>query len=194
MSTKNPIRLIIGLGNPGEQYANTRHNAGFWLIEQLAEYGQVSLRKDIKFSGEVAKVQLVGQSVWLLKPHTFMNRSGLAAHQLANFYKIPPENILVVHDELDLPVGTVRLKAGGGHGGHNGLRDLHAQIGKNYWRLRLGIDHPGDKHQVSNYVLSKPSQADAQAIQQSISTCIAQIDRIVQGDMQAAMQVLHTQS
>ncbi|MGV6809932.1 MAG: aminoacyl-tRNA hydrolase [bacterium] len=194
MSTKTPIRLIIGLGNPGEQYANTRHNAGFWLIDQLAEYGRVSLRKDIKFSGEVAKIQLAGQSVWLLKPQTFMNRSGLAAHQLANFYKIPPEMILVVHDELDLPVGTVRLKAGGGHGGHNGLRDLHAQIGKNYWRLRLGIDHLGDKHQVSNYVLSKPSQVDAQAIQQGISTCLAHIDQIVQGDMQAAMQILHTQS
>jgi len=192
MSTKNTIRLIVGLGNPGEQYAHTRHNAGFWLIDQLVEHCQATLRKEAKFSGEVAKVQLAGQSVWLLKPHTFMNRSGLATHQLANFYKIPPEAILVAHDELDLPVGTVRLKAGGGHGGHNGLRDLHAQIGKTYWRLRLGIDHPGDKNKVSNYVLSKPSQADEQAIQQSIHACVEQIDRIVQGDMQHAMQILHT--
>jgi PTH1 family peptidyl-tRNA hydrolase len=186
------IRLIVGLGNPGDKYDKTRHNAGFWLVDELARRYHANLRAESKFSGEVAKVIIAGKDVWLLKPMTFMNRSGLAAHQLANFYKIPTEQILVAHDELDIPAGDIRLKSAGGHGGHNGLRDLHAQIGKEYWRLRLGIDHPGNKNKVADYVLSRPSQADEIEILRAVDRAADEIETIINGDTQKAMQVLHT--
>lgn len=186
------IRLIVGLGNPGDKYDKTRHNAGFWLVDELARRYNASLRAESKFSGEAAKAIIDGKDVWLLKPMTFMNRSGLSTHQLANFYKIPTEQVLVAHDELDIPAGDIRLKSGGGHGGHNGLRDLHAQIGKEYWRLRLGIGHPGDKNKVSDYVLSRPSQADEIEIIRAIDKVADEIATIVSGDTQKAMQTLHT--
>ena len=189
---KSQIKLIVGLGNPGSKYAKTRHNAGFWFVDAMLNQYAGSFKPENKFSGELAKTTLGGQSVYLLKPTTFMNRSGLAAHQLSSFYKIPAEEILVVHDELDLEPGTVRLKSGGGHGGHNGLRDLHTQIGKNYWRLRLGIGHPGDRNQVVDYVLSKPSKNDDIAIHNSIDQALAVIEEIVTGDMQKAMNTLHS--
>ena len=189
---KSHIKLIVGLGNPGSKYAKTRHNAGFWFVDAMLNQYAGSFKPENKFSGELAKTTLGGQPVYLLKPTTFMNRSGLAAYQLASFYKIPAEEILVVHDELDLEPGTVRLKSGGGHGGHNGLRDLHTQIGKNYWRLRLGIGHPGDRNQVVDYVLSKPSKDDDMAIHNSIDQALAVIEEIVTGDMQKAMNTLHS--
>lgn len=186
------IKLIIGLGNPGEKYSKTRHNAGFWFIDALANRYSANFKTESKFSGDVAKATIAGQAVWLLKPMTFMNRSGLSAQQLASFYKIPVNQILVAYDELDLPPGTVRLKTAGGHGGHNGLRDLHAQIGKDYHRLRFGIGHPGDRHKVADYVLSRPNQNDDIAIQNARDKALDSIELIVKGDLQKAMNKLHT--
>ncbi len=187
------ISLIIGLGNPGDKYSKTRHNAGFWFIDELASKYGASFKTESKFSGEVAKANIAGQSVWLLKPSTFMNRSGFAAHQLSSFYKISVDEVLVAYDELDLPAGTVRLKKSGGHGGHNGLRDLHAQITKDYFRLRFGIGHPGDRNKVADYVLSRANQNDEIAINNAIDKALDNIELIVQGEEQKAMNLLHTE-
>jgi len=187
------IRLIIGLGNPGDKYSKTRHNAGFWFIDALTQKYSASFKTESKFSGEIAKASIAGQAVWLLKPSTFMNRSGLAAHQLSSFYKIKPEEILVAYDELDLPPGTVRFKKSGGHGGHNGLRDLHAQISNEYLRLRFGIGHPGDRNKVADYVLSRPSQGDEIEINNAIDRSLDVIDQIIIGETQKAMNILHTE-
>ena len=144
------IKLFVGLGNPGPEYADTRHNAGFWWIDQIARQLGATLAPERAFHGHAARASVQGQSVWLLKPQTFMNLSGKAVAALARFYKIAPQEILVAHDELDLPAGEAKLKQGGGHAGHNGLRDIHAQLGSSdYWRLRLGIGHPGHKAQVT---------------------------------------------
>lgn len=187
-----PICLIAGLGNPGSQYDKTRHNAGFWFVDELARRYSGQFAAEKRFSGDVCKLQVGSNVVWLIKPMTFMNRSGLAVRQLADFYRIPVENILVVHDELDIPAGEVRLKQGGGHGGHNGLRDLHAHLGADYWRLRLGVGHPGDRNKVVDYVLSRPTQDDEIVILRAIDTAADQIGLILQGEMQKAMQALHT--
>ena len=186
------IQLIVGLGNPGSKYDRTRHNAGFWLVDELAKRESENFRSESRFSGEISKIHLSGRPVWLLKPTTFMNRSGLAVHQMASFYKISVNHILVVHDELDLPPGTIRLKHSGGHGGHNGLRDIHAQMGKDYWRLRVGIGHPGDRNKVMDYVLSRPGKSDETEILSSIDRALEVIDMIAAGDTQKAMNQLHT--
>lgn len=188
------IALIVGLGNPGPQYEATRHNAGFWFVEQVARQQGEQFRLENKFHAEIAKVVIGPNQVWLLKPNTFMNRSGRSVAALARFYKIPLENILVVHDELDLDPGTVRLKLGGGHGGHNGLRDIVAQMGgKDFMRLRIGIGHPGDSKQVSNYVLSRASATEQRAIDESIDRALAVLSQVVSGEFQKAMNDLHTQ-
>ncbi|PID48703.1 MAG: aminoacyl-tRNA hydrolase [Proteobacteria bacterium] len=187
------IRLIAGLGNPGSKYNKTRHNAGFWFVDELARRANASFSSEKRFSGEVCKIQLATDAVWLIKPMTFMNRSGLAVKQLANFYRIPVEEILVAHDELDLAPGILRLKQAGGHGGHNGLRDLHAHLSANYWRLRLGIGHPGDRDKVVDYVLSQASRDDEIAIMQAIDRAADQIAWVVAGDTQKAMNELHRQ-
>ncbi|HRJ53313.1 MAG TPA: aminoacyl-tRNA hydrolase [Candidatus Thiothrix moscowensis] len=187
-----PIRLIAGLGNPGSQYDKTRHNAGFWFVDELARRYSGQFAAEKRFSGDVCKLQVGSNVVWLIKPMTFMNRSGLAVRQLADFYRIPVEQVLVAHDELDIPAGDVRLKQAGGHGGHNGLRDLHAHLGADYWRLRLGVGHPGDRNKVVDYVLSRPSQDDEIVILRAIDTAADQIGLILQGEMQKAMQALHT--
>jgi PTH1 family peptidyl-tRNA hydrolase len=186
------IRLIVGLGNPGSKYESTRHNAGLWFINALAEQFNVKLKPEAKFQGNVARIQTSESDTFLLFPTGFMNRSGLAVRSLANFYKIKPEEILVAHDELDLDCGTARLKQGGGHGGHNGLRDIHAQLGdKNYYRLRLGIDHPGDKNIVVNYVLSNPSKDQKNKIDMAIEDTLFEIEPIMQGEIAKAMNNLH---
>ena len=156
------IKLIVGLGNPGDKYKDTRHNAGEWLVERLAQRFNFSLKEESKFFGKTARAVINGQEIRFLVPSTFMNLSGKAVGALATFYRIQPEQILIAHDELDLPPGTVKIKLGGGHGGHNGLRDSIAQLSnnKNFYRLRVGIGHPGDKNLVSAYVLSKPSPTD----------------------------------
>ena len=189
------IKLIVGLGNPGAEYDDTRHNAGFWFVDELARQAGESFNTDSKFFGQVCKISLAGETVWLLKPSTFMNRSGQAISALAKFYKINIDEILVAHDELDMAPGVARLKRDGGHGGHNGLRDtIKAMGGKNFLRLRLGIDHPGDRNQVSNYVLAKPSKIDRQNIDQAIDESCRVMTEVVKDQLDAAMNVLHTRA
>lgn len=186
--------LIAGLGNPGSQYEHTRHNVGFWWLDQLADDMNINFAVDSKYHGQLAQCQLSGNKLFLLKPQKFMNRSGQSVAALANFYKIPPSNILVIHDELDLPTGTARLKKSGGHGGHNGLRDIIAQTGsKDFLRCRLGIDHPGSGRDVSDYVLSKPSQADRQAIKAAIDDSLRILPDVILDDLEKAMNWLHSQ-
>ena len=186
------IELIAGLGNPGSKYEQTRHNAGFWLVEEIARLKGAHFRPESKFSGEVCKVLLEGREIWLLKPDTFMNRSGLAIQRLASFYKIPAENILVAHDELDLEPGTARLKSGGGHGGHNGLRDIIAHIGKEFHRLRIGVGHPGDRSQVVDYVLHRASQDEQISIENSIDDVLRVLPLLAEGSWEKAVHRLHT--
>jgi PTH1 family peptidyl-tRNA hydrolase len=186
------VQLIVGLGNPGPDYETTRHNAGFWFVEHLANRFGGQFRKEAKFSGEACKVRIAGEDVWLLKPTTFMNRSGQSVRQLSNFYKIPVEAILVAHDELDLDPGTIRLKRGGGHGGHNGLRDLVSHMGKDFARLRIGVGHPGHKDKVVNFVLTRAGKQEQQLIDEAIDEAITVIEDIVSGQFQKAMNQLHS--
>ncbi len=187
------IQLIAGLGNPGPEYLATRHNAGFWWLETLAQQWGLQLTHSRDFHGFTASSQQQGRKVWLLQPTLFMNRSGQSVAALARFYKILPENILVVHDELDLEPGQARLKQGGGHAGHNGLRDINAQLGSpNYWRLRLGIGHPGSKPEVVNWVLKKPSSDHRIAIEQAIDRSLLAVPDILAGEMEKAMRAIHT--
>jgi len=184
------IDLIVGLGNPGSQYARTRHNVGFWLLDQLAASG-ADLRVESKFQAEVGTLKFGGRRVALLKPTTYMNLSGQAVGAYARYYKIQPAAILVVHDELDLAPGTVRLKRGGGHGGHNGLRDITAQIGAEFLRLRLGIGHPGSADKVVEYVLGNPPTDDRLAIEDAISRGLAVLPEIVAGQTDKIMNQLN---
>jgi PTH1 family peptidyl-tRNA hydrolase len=187
------LRLVVGLGNPGPEYAQTRHNAGFWLADELARQHGGRFRPESKFHGETCRIALAGQDLWLLKPMTFMNRSGHAVAALARFHRIAPPEILVVHDDLDLPPGTVRLKRSGGHGGHNGLRDLIAQLGgHDFLRLRLGIGHPGDSREVLDYVLRRAPQADRALLEQAIADALRELPRLLAGQWDRAMQALHT--
>ncbi|MDH4381046.1 MAG: aminoacyl-tRNA hydrolase [Gammaproteobacteria bacterium] len=184
------IDLIVGLGNPGSQYARTRHNVGFWLLDQLAASG-ADLRVESKFQAEVGTLKFGGRRVALLKPTTYMNLSGQAVGAYARYYKIQPAAILVVHDELDLAPGTVRLKRGGGHGGHNGLRDITAQIGAEFLRLRLGIGHPGSADKVVEYVLGNPPTDDRLAIEDAISRGLLVMPEIVAGQTDKIMNQLN---
>lgn len=188
------IRLIVGLGNPGQEYERTRHNAGFWFVEALARRYRLPLQADTKHFGLTSRWQSDQQDIRLLMPTTFMNRSGQAVASLAQFYKMTPEEILVVHDELDLPVGVARFKQGGGHGGHNGLKDIIQRLGQNnqFHRLRLGIDHPGHSSQVVGYVLGKTPQAEQQKIEDIIDTSIDALEYALQGNWDKAKQFLHS--
>jgi PTH1 family peptidyl-tRNA hydrolase len=188
------IRLFVGLGNPGPEYEDTRHNAGFWFIDDLARRLGVMLQPDRAYHGLVARANTPQGPVWLLQPQTYMNLSGKSVSALARFFKVAPEEVLVVHDELDLLPGQVKLKKGGGHGGHNGLRDIHAQLGTpDYWRLRLGIGHPGVKHEVANFVLRKPPQAEREAIFKCIAQSLDAVDAMLAGDMNKAVTIVHAQ-
>jgi PTH1 family peptidyl-tRNA hydrolase len=187
------IRLIVGLGNPGADYVDTRHNAGFWLIEQFAADQSLNFRFEKRYNADECKFKASGKDVYLLKPQTFMNRSGQAVATLARYYKISPEQILVMHDELDLPPGTNRIKQAGGHGGHNGLRDIVNHLGsRDFFRVRIGIGHPGDASQVTNYVLHKPSVADLHAIETANRDTLAVMPQVIEGRIDKAMQALHT--
>lgn len=188
------LKLIVGLGNPGEKYLRTRHNAGFWYADEIARRHGGTFRGESKHQGELARVRVAGSEVWLLKPTTFMNRSGAAIASVANFYRIAPAEILVVHDELDLPAGVARLKFGGGHGGHNGLRDTSAAIGADYWRLRLGIGHPGHKDLVLDYVLQRASAADEAAIRAAVDAAADLLPLLIEQGGEKAMNRLHTQA
>lgn len=189
-----PLELIVGLGNPGPEYDRTRHNAGADFVTELARREGASLSPENKFSGLTTQINLQGRNLRLLIPTTFMNRSGQAIAALTQFFKIPPEAILVAHDELDLPPGTARLKHGGGHGGHNGLRDTIKALGNNpnFNRLRLGVGHPGSASQVVGYVLKKAPAAEQQLIDEAIDRAIDALPKAVAGDWAAAMNQLHT--
>jgi peptidyl-tRNA hydrolase, PTH1 family len=186
------IRLLVGLGNPGPEYEQTRHNAGFWWIDEVARKLKASLAPDRNYHGLVARVNRPDGPLWLLEPMTFMNLSGKSVAALARFYKIAPHEILVAHDELDLMPGQVKLKLGGGHAGHNGLKDIHAQLGSpDYWRLRLGIGHPGVKAEVVNYVLRKPSPEHREGIEKAIEQSLSAMDLVLDGEMERAMMKVH---
>jgi len=187
------IRLIVGLGNPGADYVDTRHNAGFWLIDLLASDLGLGFRFEKRYNAEECKLKAGSKDIYLLKPQTFMNRSGQAVAALARYFKIAPEQILVIHDELDLPPGTNRIKQAGGHGGHNGLRDIVNHLGsREFFRIRVGIGHPGDSNQVINYVLHKPSVADLNAIEAANRETLAVMPLVIEGRIDKAMQALHT--
>ena len=192
------IRLVVGLGNPGKEYERTRHNAGFWLVERFAQANGVVLRKDPKFKALVGKIEGgkagLSAGAWLLLPQSFMNLSGQPVQMLAGFFKIKPEEVLVVHDELDFPPGTVRLKQGGGIAGHNGLKDISQRLATHeYWRLRLGVGKPPAGTEGADYVLQKPSAEDRAAIEAAIEKSLAVMPQILAGDLQAAMNKLHTE-
>ncbi|SFC51673.1 peptidyl-tRNA hydrolase [Polaromonas sp. OV174] len=187
------IKLFVGLGNPGPEYEATRHNAGFWWIDALARELKAPLSLDKNYYGQVARTTINGQTVWLLKPLTFMNLSGKSVAALARFFKIAPEEILVAHDELDIVPGQAKLKFGGSHAGHNGLRDIHAQLGSgDYWRLRLGVGHPGVKSEVIHWVLKKPSQEHRQAIEDSIARALKALPELLGSEMGKATMLIHT--
>ena len=185
------IRLIVGLGNPGREYERTRHNAGYWLVERFAASSSIAMRKDAKYQALVGRHE---SGAWLLLPQTFMNASGRSVVMLAGFFRMPPEEILVVHDELDFAPGVAKLKQGGGIAGHNGLRDISQKLASHdYWRLRIGIGHPGDKDLGADWVLQKPSAEDRTAIDESIDRALAVVPLCLAGDLQGAMLKLHTQ-
>lgn len=186
------IRLIVGLGNPGPEYEATRHNAGFWFVDEVARALKVNLVPERSYFGLAARANTANGPVWLLEPMTYMNLSGKSVAALARFFKIAPNEILVAHDELDLPPGQVKMKLGGSHAGHNGLKDIHAQLGSaDYWRLRLGIGHPGVKAEVVNYVLKKPSAEHREAIEKSIEQSLGALDLLLAGEMERAMMKIH---
>ncbi|MES2141940.1 MAG: aminoacyl-tRNA hydrolase [Pseudomonadota bacterium] len=190
--TSQTIQLIAGLANPGKEYAKSRHNAGAWILDALAKSESLILKTDAKFHGAIAKLALGSHKCWLLIPNTYMNNSGRSIRALANFYHIPPEAILIVHDDLDLPPGVVRFKQGGGEGGHNGLKDIVAQLGsKDFWRLRIGIGHPGHRDRVHDYVLSSPSVADREKIEEANDKALAILPTFIGGEKQKAIQTLH---
>jgi PTH1 family peptidyl-tRNA hydrolase len=187
-----PLRIIVGLGNPGPEHLVTRHNAGFWFVDLLARRYGGEFRDYRKYSGETARISVGGQEVTLLKPTTYMNRSGLSVRQLSDFYKIAADDILVAYDELDLPVGAVRLKHGGGHGGHNGVRDTIAHIGDGFWRLRLGVGHPGNKADVIDYVLTRAPRSEEDLILEAVNTAADCIPLLLEQGAERAMTTLHS--
>ena len=190
--SEQAIELIVGLGNPGPKYQDTRHNAGFWFVERLADRHGGRLLNESKFHGLMARVRIGGHDLRLLEPLTFMNRSGQSVAAVARYFSIAPEQILIVHDELDLPPGQVRLKQGGGHAGHNGLRDTMSALGsREFWRLRVGIDHPGDRSRVVDYVLNRPGKDEALAIDEALDQAENSLGDILSGRFSQAMNRLH---
>jgi PTH1 family peptidyl-tRNA hydrolase len=186
------LSIIVGLGNPGPEHRLTRHNAGFWFVDALARAHGAQFRSHSRYQGEVARVEVGGRELTLLKPQTYMNRSGIAVRSLVDYTKAPVAEVLVVHDELDLPPGTARLKLGGGHGGHNGLRDTITHCGADFWRLRIGIGHPGDRDQVIDYVLQRAAPAEEQAIVASVGASLEALPVFVRDGAEKAMNMLHT--
>ena len=190
----SPVKLVVGLGNPGPEHAETRHNAGFWYADQVARAFSVTFRTESKFHSDICRIQDEGLDFWICKPLTFMNRSGQAVQVVSAFYKIAIEEILVVHDEIDLDAGVIRLKQGGGHGGNNGIRDIMEQLGGNtFLRLRIGVSHPGNKEAVTPHVLGRPSAEDRELIYNSIEQGRAILPLLLKGNLQQAMQQLHSE-
>jgi PTH1 family peptidyl-tRNA hydrolase len=194
MSEYPSIQIIVGLGNPGDRYQQTRHNAGFWLVDELARRHGGEFREDRRHQGDSARITIDGRDVRLLKPGTFMNRSGNSVRSLASYLKVPPEAVLIAHDDLDLPVGTVRLKRSGGPGGHNGLKDVIAHLGRDFLRLRLGIGHPQHQGDVIDYVLARPSRKEAEGIMAAVDKAADVMPLLLGEGEQKAMTGLHTQA
>lgn len=190
--TAATFKLIVGLGNPGTEYQRTRHNAGFWFVDELARAAGASWKRESKLQCELARARIAGQELWLMKPTTFMNRSGAAVQAVAAFYRLALPEMLVAHDEIDLPPGVVRLKQGGGHGGHNGVRDVIACLGAEFWRLRIGVGHPGDKDEVVGAVLGRASAAEQQLIDAALVRALAALPVLLKEGAQKAMNSLHT--
>ena len=187
------FKLLVGLGNPGPEYEDTRHNAGFWWLEAVARELKAALNPERSYFGVAGRANFEGRPIWLLEPMTYMNRSGQSVAALARFFKIAPEEILVAHDELDLDPGELKLKQGGGHAGHNGLRDIHAQLGSSdYWRLRIGVGHPGVKSEVANWVLKKPAPDQRDALEQSIARAVRALPDLLAGRINQATAAIHT--
>jgi PTH1 family peptidyl-tRNA hydrolase len=186
-----PLKLIVGLGNPGDEHERQRHNAGFDFVDLLAARHGGTFRFESRHMADLARVRIGGSDVWLLKPMSYMNRSGSPVASVAGFYRIGPAEILVAHDELDFAPGDVRLRQGGGHGGHNGVRDILANLDESFWRLRLGIGHPGDRNKVSDYVLSRPSKADEELIGVAVAAAADAVPMMMQQGAQQAIRVLH---
>lgn len=190
-----PFKIIVGLGNPGAEHVDTRHNAGFWCADALADEYTGTFRSEAKFFGDVCRIQIKGDEYWLLKPSTYMNNSGRSVQAMLSFYKFDVSELLVIHDEIDLEAGDVRLKKGGGHGGQNGLRDIISQLGsQQFSRLRIGVGHPGDKHKVVNHVLGRASKDDQDKINEAIERALKCLPMILKGDTQKAMNELHGNS
>lgn len=185
------LRLVVGLGNPGPEHAATRHNAGFWFIDELARRHAAVLKPERRYTGDAGRATIAGSALWLFKPMGYMNRSGLAVRSICDYLQMSPDAILVVHDELDLPPGIVRLKQGGGAGGHNGLRDLISHIGEDFWRLRLGIGHPGERDVVIDYVLSRPPAVEERLIHEAIELAVAEFPRLLTDGAAKMMNRLH---
>ena len=193
-NTMAPISLVCGLGNPGAQYEATRHNAGFWFLDALQRVVPLPWRPETRFFGDLADTRVGQQRARFLKPATFMNECGGAVASVCSYFDIPAEAVLVVHDDLDLPPGTVRVKQGGGHGGHNGLRDIFSKLGsREFIRLRIGIGHPGNSDDVTDWVLRKPSSEDKTAILDAIDRALGEINPMMAGDLEPVMKALHTQ-
>jgi len=186
------LKLVVGLGNPGPEYARTRHNAGYWYVDELARGAGGVWRRESRHQCELAKVKVAECELWLIKPTTYMNNSGAAVHSITAFHRIAPAEVLVVHDEIDLPPGVVRLKEGGGHGGHNGVRDVMAQLGPDFWRLRIGVGHPGSKDQVIDAVLDRATPAEQQLIDAALARSLAALPELLRAGAQPAMHRLHT--
>jgi PTH1 family peptidyl-tRNA hydrolase len=187
-----PLKLIVGLGNPGAEHARQRHNAGFWFVDELAARHGGAFRYDTRHQADLTRIRIGADEVWLLKPLTYMNNSGGPTQSVAAFYKIPPGSILVAHDELDFPAGKIRLREGGGAGGHNGMRDVIAQLGDAFWRLRIGIGHPGHRDAVLQYVLGRPSPEDTKLIHETIAVGADAVPMMITEGPQKTMNRLHT--
>jgi peptidyl-tRNA hydrolase, PTH1 family len=187
-----PLKLIVGLGNPGTEYARTRHNAGFQFVEELAQRHGAIFRSEPRHHAEAARARIVGDELWLVKPMNYMNRSGDAVRSVASFYKVPTEAVLVAYDDLDFPAGVVRLKQGGGAAGHNGMRDVIAQMGDGFWRLRIGIGHPGERSQVLDYVLGRPPAPEALLIHEALLAGADAVPVLLTEGAQVAMNRLHS--
>ena len=186
------LRLVVGLGNPGSDYARTRHNAGYWLVDELARRHGGRFHSESRYQAELARVSIAGHDVWLFKPTTFMNLSGSAVQAVAAFYRVAPGEMLIAHDEIDLPTGTLRLKEGGGHGGHNGLRDVIARLGALFWRLRIGVAHPGARDEVIDYVLKRASADEQRVLDTAIADAADIVPVLIEQGAQKAMHRLHS--
>ncbi len=186
-----PLRVVVGLGNPGPEHAQTRHNAGFWLVDALALRHGGQFKPERRYHGEVARVRIGAADLWLLKPMNYMNRSGLSIRALCDYLQVPVEEILVVHDELDLPPGILRLKRGGGAGGHNGLKDSISHLGDDFWRLRLGIGHPGHRDEVTDYVLQRAPAVEERLILEAVELAVAEFPRLLADGAEKTMNRLH---